>query len=136
MPENNLRVIIDTNLLISFLLTKENSSVVSLIANHHLTLLFSEDLLSEFLDVTQRNKFKKYFSKADTVNLLHQLSSRSEMIKVTSKVIVCRDTKDNFLLALAKDGKATHLITGDKDLLILEKFGETIILKINDFLKK
>ncbi|MSQ79522.1 MAG: putative toxin-antitoxin system toxin component, PIN family [Flavobacteriaceae bacterium] len=59
---------------------------------------------------------KKYFSQTDTVNLLQQLSGRSQMIRVTSRVNVCRDPKDNFLLALAKDGKATDLITGDKDL--------------------
>ncbi len=59
-----------------------------------------------------------------------------EFISVKSKVDVCRDKNDNFLLALAKDGKANFLITGDKDLLILENFYKAKILTINDFLKE
>lgn len=53
-----------------------------------------------------------------------------------STVNICRDPKDNFLLALAKDGKASHLITGDSDLLVLKKSGKTEILNISDYLSK
>lgn len=55
---------------------------------------------------------------------------------VTSSVKLCRDEKDNFLLALAKDGAATHLISGDKDLLDLEKIGKTKILTMTNYLAK
>ena len=34
---------------------------------------------------------------------------------------ISRDPDDDYLLALAKVGKADILITGDKDLLVLEK---------------
>ncbi len=40
-----------------------------------------------------------------------------DLIDVQSIVTTCRDTKDNFLLALAKDSKADYLLTGDNDLL-------------------
>ena len=49
--------------------------------------------------------------------------------------MVCRDPKDNFLLALAHDGKADYLLTGDNDLLVMKKFGRTKIVKISEFLK-
>ncbi|WP_369410271.1 putative toxin-antitoxin system toxin component, PIN family [Hufsiella ginkgonis] len=55
---------------------------------------------------------------------------------VTSEITLCRDAKDNFLLSLAEDGKATHLITGDKDLLDLKKVGSTSILVMSDYLLK
>ena len=55
---------------------------------------------------------------------------------LTSILEICRDPKDNFLLALAQDGKATHLITGDKDLLIIQKIGITKILTIAEYLSK
>ena len=58
-----------------------------------------------------------------------------EIIDVKSKVDTCRDKEDNFLLALAKDGKADYLITGDKDLLVIESFGKTKITNVTDFLK-
>lgn len=44
-----------------------------------------------------------------------------DLIKVECIVAICRDPNDNFLLALAKDGKADYLLTGDKDLLELQK---------------
>ena len=57
-------------------------------------------------------------------------------IDVTSKMKVCRDSNDDFLLELAKDGNANYLVTGDNDLLVIEKSGLTEILKISDFLDK
>jgi predicted nucleic acid-binding protein len=50
-------------------------------------------------------------------------------------VNACRDPKDNFLLALAKDGRADLLITGDKELLDLAVFEGTRIVSPSSFLK-
>jgi putative PIN family toxin of toxin-antitoxin system len=130
------RIIIDTNLWISFLLTKDYSQIDSLLRDNHIVLLFSSELLEEFISVTNRPKFKKYFSETDTQKLLSKINFKAEFISVTSEVALCRDFKDNFLLALAKDGRASHLITGDKDLLILRKIGKTEILTIADYLKQ
>lgn len=120
MPEARHRVIIDTNLWISFLLSKTLSKIDPLFRDAKLVLLFSQELLDEFIEVTQRPKFRKYFSDADLQDLVVKIGSKAEFVPVTSLVDLCRDPKDNFLLSLAKDGEATHLITGDKDLLVLE----------------
>jgi len=128
------RVIIDTNLWISFLLTKDFSTFDNIIARNKLTLIFSQELVDEFVEVTQRDKFRKYFPLKDVENLLLKIKNRAIFITVTSDVSICRDVKDNFLLALAMDSNATHLITGDKDLLVLEKFGSTKILTMNEYL--
>lgn len=58
-----------------------------------------------------------------------------DLIEVESIVTICRDPKDNFLLALAKDGKADYLITGDNDLLVLNKFGKTKIITITNLIE-
>lgn len=114
MPKTKDRVIIDTNLWISFLLKKDFSKLDKLFADESIRLLFSQELLDEFVEVARRPKFKKYFSLADLEDLLQQISLHAEFITVTSNVDVCRDTKDNFLLSLAADGKSTHLITAIK----------------------
>jgi uncharacterized protein len=44
-----------------------------------------------------------------------------------------RDSKDNFLLNLAVDGKADYLITGDKDLLEIGQIDKTSILTFKEF---
>jgi predicted nucleic acid-binding protein len=50
-------------------------------------------------------------------------------------VQVCRDPNDDFLLALCKDGKANFLLSGDKDLLVIDVFETTQIVSLSDFEK-
>ena len=135
MPKLKDRVIIDTNLWISFLISKDYSKFDKIISEKQVTLLYSQDLIDEFIEVAQRPKFKKYFTTEDLQALLLSMSSRATFIEVASTVDTCSDSKDNFLLALAKDGKASHLITGDKDLLILKIFGRTKILTLTQYLR-
>jgi len=134
MPKLKDRVIIDTNLWISFLITKDLSKLDKILSDKLATLLYSQELIDEFIEVAQRPKFRRYFSADDLQALLLAMSDRAIFIDVSSTVTVCRDEKDNFLLALAKDGKASHLITGDKDLLVLKRFGKTKILSITEYL--
>ena len=133
MPKAKHRLVIDTNLWISLLLTKGISRFDDILFSKTTVLLFSQELLDEFIEVAQRPKFRKYFSLADLQELLQQLHTKAEFVQVASTADDCRDPKDNFLLALAADGKATHLITGDKDLLDLKRFGKTIILTIAEY---
>jgi uncharacterized protein len=136
MPKQKDRIVIDTNLWISFLLTRDFSKFDSIIANNEITLIFSQELIDEIVEVTQRVKFRRYFHLDDVENLLIKIKSRSVFIEVTSEINKCRDSKDNFLLSLSLDGYATHLLTGDKDLLILKNFGQTKILKITEYLSE
>ena len=133
MPKTADRIIIDTNLWISYLLTKD-SKLDRLLANNLITLVFSQDLISEFIQVARRPKFKKYFNTSDLEQLLKSISTKAIFIEVFSEVNKSPDPKDNFLLALAKDGSATHLLTGDKDLLSLKKFGNTKIVTLKSYL--
>ena len=130
------RVVIDTNLLISFLINKSYSRIDHQIKEGSIRLLFSDELLLEFIEVVNRPKLKKYFSKSDVDAILSTLNTVADLIQVTHKVDVCRDSKDNFLLALCEAGKANFLLTGDKDLLTMKKFGVTKILTISEFLNK
>ena len=121
MPKQKDRVIIDTNLWISYLLTRDFSKFDSIIADNKITLLFSEELLNEIIEITQRIKFKRYFKLDEVESLILMIKTRAIFVDVTSEIQKCRDIKDNFLLSLSMDGKASHLLTGDKDLLILKK---------------
>jgi hypothetical protein len=57
------------------------------------------------------------------------------LVNIKSEINLCRDVKDNFLLSLAKDSNSDYLITGDMDLLILEKVGKTKIVTLTEFLE-
>lgn len=133
MPKTKHRLVIDTNLWISLLLTRDFSKFDPILFSDTVKLLLSQELLYEFIEVARRPKFKKYFSMTDLQDLLEQISSKAELVTVTSTTDICRDPKDNFLLALSADGKATHLLTGDNDLLDLKKFGKTAIMTISAY---
>lgn len=129
------RIIIDTNLWISFLLTRDFTKLDEIIFSRQGILVFSEELLNEFLEVARRPKFRRFFSAAAIEELLETISEYADFVKVKIKTDACRDPKDNFLLSLSVDGNADYLLTGDKDLLILGKFEGTTIMKISDFLQ-
>ncbi|HOY49230.1 MAG TPA: putative toxin-antitoxin system toxin component, PIN family [Flavobacteriales bacterium] len=129
------RIVIDTNLWISFLLSGNYAKLDKLIYTNSVVLLFSDELLEEFIDVACRPKFRKYFTTEDLIKLLFIIEQNAEFIQVESELAICRDPKDNFLLALALEGKATHLLTGDKDLTELEKIGGTVIIPLTEYLK-
>ena len=70
---------------------------------------------------------------ADIELILETIGEYADFVKVITPIDHCRDPKDNFLLALSVDGNADFLLTGDKDLLDLNKFGQTTIITIADF---
>jgi putative PIN family toxin of toxin-antitoxin system len=131
--ENRLRIILDTNLWISFLISKKLKKIDTLFENNAVLIIFSQELLEEFIHVARRPKLKKYFSESDILTLLDTFEAYGEMAEVISIIDVCRDSNDNFLLALAKDSNADFLITGDQDLLIIKKFEHTLILSYSEF---
>lgn len=131
----NKKIILDTNLWISFLITKKLLEIDNLIENKKITLIFSDELIAEFVEVVHRPKFEKYFSKEDIEKIFNYFDQFGKLIKVKSDIHICRDEKDNFLLNLSVDSKADYLITGDSDLLVLEKIERTKIMNFTDFVK-
>ncbi|MFD2033148.1 putative toxin-antitoxin system toxin component, PIN family [Belliella marina] len=129
----NKRVILDTNLWISFLISKRQKELDILLESGAVTLIFSNELIEEFLEVSERPKFKKFFKKSEIKALLNLIENYSELITVESRLTECRDSKDNFLLSLSIDGKADFLVTGDSDLLVLGKIKDTKIVTWQEF---
>jgi len=128
-----IKIIIDTNLWISFLLSKKNDFIDNLLSCGNVRLIFSHELLAELLEVSVRPKLKNFFTINDKKLIFNIIERYADFITVTSNVDLCRDVKDNYLLSLAKDSKSDFLITGDKDLLVLKELEETQIVTIMDF---
>ena len=63
MPKRRDRVILDTNLWISFLINKDFSRLDRIINDKKVVLLYSQELIEEFIEVARRPKFKKYFDE-------------------------------------------------------------------------
>jgi putative PIN family toxin of toxin-antitoxin system len=132
---NDVKVIVDTNLWISWLIKKDFKKFDKLLISKKVKLIFSIELLNEFIEVSNRPKLKKYFDKEDIDILLQLIDEVAYFINVKTSIKTCRDEKDNFLLSLAIDSKADYLVTGDNDLLELKKIKGTHIVSINEFMK-
>jgi uncharacterized protein len=135
MPKSKpLKLIIDTNLWVSFIISNKQSLLDPFLFNEEARLLFSTELITEIQETIKKPRLKKYFGTNALEEMLSTFEPFIDLIQVESLITVCRDPKDNFLLALAKDGKADYLLTGDKDLLVLAKFGKTKIVTITAFI--
>jgi len=135
VPKSKIRVVIDTNVWISFLIGKTLAGLAEAIINERVTMLFSEELFDELLEVLHRPKFEKYFSRADIAELISLIHIKFEQVEITKHFTDCRDPKDNFLLDLCVSGKADYLITGDDDLLSLTPFYGVEIISYSVFQK-
>lgn len=128
-----IRVIIDTNVWISYLIGYQLQSLDGFLKSGTIQLIVSEDLLKELINIADRKKFRKYFGQSDVDKLLRFIRLVADVIQPLETMQVCRDPKDDFLLALAEEGGADYLITGDNDLLDLKKYGKTKIIKPSEF---
>ncbi len=136
MPKSRpSKIIIDTNLWISFIISNKLSLLDSLIFSGKIRLIFSLELIKEIEATIAKPKLKKYFLYDGLVEMLTMFEPFINLVEVKSVVSVCRDPKDNFLLELAKDSKADYILTGDKDLLAIAKFGKTKIMTVTSFLE-
>ena len=126
------KVILDTNLWISFLISQDFSFLDNYVENGRVKLVFSEELFAEFITVAERPKFKKFFTPKDIKKLISFIDQFGVLYQVSSDIRECRDIKDNFLLNLAIDSSADFLVTGDSDLLDLKSIRNTKILTIKE----
>ncbi|HPD60168.1 MAG TPA: putative toxin-antitoxin system toxin component, PIN family [Thermodesulfobacteriota bacterium] len=133
-----MKVVIDTNIWISYLLGGLLKVLDERILAKEITVVVSEEMLKELSEVTSRPKFRNIFTHQRGKELFSLLDNYATIVFPKQKVNACRDKKDNFLLEAALEGKAQYLVTGDEDLLVLKTFHTTKILapkKFEDILK-
>lgn len=130
------KIIIDTNIWISFLIGKKLNGLENLLDNDEFLVITSEEQINEFLEVISKPKLYKYFSKSQALEFLKLIEDKSIIAEYKGDVKLCRDIKDNFLLNMAVNSVADYLITGDSDLLVIGKIENTQIIKFTEFENK
>lgn len=128
--------VFDTNLIISAHLSKHSISRKAYDLAFDIGLVLRSDKSFDELVVTfTKPKFEKYLSIESRIKAINEFESKSLLIGVTDSIKICRDPKDDKFLSLAKSGNASAIITGDKDLLILNPFENIPIVSPDEFLK-
>lgn len=132
-----MRIVIDTNLWISFLMKGGVAAPLKeIIGNGQTVIIMSHEPEEEIMVVVHRPKFRKYFSEASCQLLLSFLRKRCEYHSPMESTRHCRDPKDDFLLGLSLASDADFLLTGDADLLSMESIGKCRILTLTSFLQR
>lgn len=98
-------------------------------------VLLSFAALAELYEVLSKRKFRRYIDETDIRSFLAALTRETQWVDVDAQIAVCRDPDDNKFLELAVSGRATHIVTGDADLLVLNAFRGIQILPPHSFLE-
>ena len=131
-----MRCVFDTNVLVSALLKPESKprrSVDAAVRHGKVLLLFAA--LAELNEVLTRQWLRQFVSEEIVRSFLAALTLDAELIDVDTRIVECRDPKDDKFLELAVSGGATHIVTGDLDLLTLNRFRGIQIVSPNSFLE-
>ena len=133
MLNSPIRIIVDTNLWISFLIGRHLHVLLDILDNPLFELITTERLRQEILTVARRPKFQQYFGEQQIQELEHWLTYKATEIEIGEIQVHCRDPKDDYLLQLAIDAKAIYLVSGDDDLLSIGEIQGCRIMTIEQF---
>ncbi|MEB3338075.1 MAG: putative toxin-antitoxin system toxin component, PIN family [Leptolyngbyaceae bacterium] len=129
-----MRLVLDTNVLISAVLAP-NSIPAKVLAwgEDNGVILYSSDTLEELLSILGQSKFSKYIDADDIEGLSIRIKATWFYVPIVKLVRLCRDAKDDKLIELALNGDASHLITGDTDLLVLHPIQNIAVINPRTF---
>jgi uncharacterized protein len=105
-----------------------------LLDNEQLTILTCNNTLVEFNQIVNRSKFQKVLDPLRILQFRWLIFFFTENLPLISPIAsVSRDAKDDYLLTFSNDYTIDYLITGDKDLLVLNNHGRTQIVTFSQF---
>jgi len=132
-----IRAVLDTNLLVSYLLTQ--SATMSRLISHweqgHFIYLISPTILAELKEVVYRPRLRRLM-RVDPAVLLDVIEADAQLVPGKLKLTgVCRDPKDDPFIACAVEGQASYLVTGDDDLLSMGSYRGITMIRAYDFVE-
>ncbi|MDN5863380.1 MAG: putative toxin-antitoxin system toxin component, PIN family [Salinisphaera sp.] len=111
-----MRVVLDTNILVSALISRSGppGQLLALVQQRRATLVTSSAQLDELRDVLARDRLKPYINAGDAQDLLATLDAVAQLATELPKVSASPDPDDNAILATAIAGNVELIVSGDK----------------------
>ena len=134
-----MKIVLDTNVWLSGIFWQGNPyQIIKSAEKGPFTVILSKPILQEIAKVLNREaKFQKFLSEKtlELEQLLKKIIEMSEIVDVkTTLNVISEDPEDNKVLEAAVDGDADYIVSGDRHLLQIKKFGKTKILSPREFL--
>lgn len=132
-----MRIILDSNIWVSFLLGFQREFVRRVLTDPDIAVYVCPQLLNEIKDVASRPKIQNRIQPTDLEYMLNLIA-----IFCYNALIQCdavsevRDAKDLYLLSLAETIGAEYLVSGDSDLTDLQEHGVTRIVTLAEFKRR
>jgi len=131
MRKSNLRFVFDANAIVSASLSENSTSADAFdLAVDRGSLLLSEVVLREMRDVLGRDRFDCYVARSKRRRLPKVMVRDADLVETSTQIQECRDPDDDKYLELAVDAEADCIVSGDKDLLVLDPFRGIPIIPI------
>lgn len=130
-----MRIIIDTNLWISFLIGHQKFFMQRMLTDLRFDVYICPQLIKEICDVASREKISKYLDSSDLDDMLAIIQAYCKRVNIEAEVpsSAVRDPKDLYLLSLAKTIDANYIVSGDTDLTDIGQFENTSIVRLSEF---
>jgi len=130
-------VVFDISVLVSALITRGKSKELWLKAvMKEFDLIASREILSEFVKVAGRARFRKYVKERDIKDFLEAFNTTARFTSIKSRFkVVKQDPDDDIILRTAYDSGADYVVSGDEHLLALKEFRGIRIVTVSEMLE-
>jgi len=135
-----MRLVLDTNVLISaFLWQGVPSRLIELASEKEIQIFTSRVLLDELTATLSKKKLEKAVLATELTSDQMVRNYRRLSTLVTSRQLaqpISRDADDDAVLACALAAHADLIVTGDDDLLVLKTFQDIPIVTVSQAIKR
>jgi len=130
-------VVFDISVLVSALITRGKSKELWLKAvMKEFDLIASREILSQFIKVAGRARFRKYVKERDIKDFLEAFNTTARFTSIKSRFkVVKQDPDDDIILRTAYDSGADYVVSGDEHLLALKEFRGIRIVTVSEMLE-
>jgi hypothetical protein len=135
---SNVRVVLDTRVLISALISEAGAParLIDAWADERFKLISCEDQLEEFKAMSRRPQLAPFIERADAGRFANQLRAEALIIEKLPRVDRTASPADHVLLAMANAGEADYLVSSDhRSVLALAQHGRTQIVTARSMLE-
>ena len=131
-----MRVVLDTSVLVSFLLTRGRviSAIIKQWETGRLEVIVSPQLIAELRRVAEDERLATRLRPGALEVLLRALTENAEVVAGELELPgVTEDPDDDMVVACAVEGNAAYIITRDQHLLRMGTYRDIVVVRPEEF---